>query len=352
MRKKIILSAIVIIFAHLTGMAQKENKRSFIAKGVEWVKGYLDATSKKGIDTTYVYPPKYGWLGYMSINFAGIKSTVIGNDIPVYGDVKISLRSSLKGQSTISLGYRGLSFYYSWNLFGKYSKDASFSLFKNSWGVEYRRHSTDGVHGTLYSSTTGKTLNIGQGDINVKTTLIDGYVIFNSRKFSYPAALYQNLIQKRSAGSFLLVGGYINSSITTGLASLEERLGGIKEIEVSQGALGIGYGYNYAINNGQILLHASAIPMAVIHDNNLVTLDYATKLADGTTYTTEISKKVESKRKVYFTGVFRTSASYNICDRFLIGIDGVLNDIRFKSKSGLSIKAEDWYCDLMIGMRF
>ncbi len=55
MRKKIILSAIVIIFAHLTGMAQKENKRSFIAKGVEWVKGYLDATSKKGIDSVLNY---------------------------------------------------------------------------------------------------------------------------------------------------------------------------------------------------------------------------------------------------------------------------------------------------------
>lgn len=92
--------------------------------------------------------------------------------------------------------------------------------------------------------------------------------------------------------------------------------------------------------------------MLVIHNNNLITLDYTAQLSDGTYYTTEIMKRIDTDKKVFFTGIFRCSASYNIGERYVLRLAGVLNDIRFSSTSGLTVKTRDWYGSAMLGVRF
>src|SRR5574344_667178 len=351
MMKKIIL-ILTIIMVNVSAYAQTEKKESFFSKGIKSITNYIEKASLQGYDTTYIGLPKHKWLGSIAANFAGIKTSVIGSSLPNYGDVTINLKSSLAGQCAVSLGYRGYALSYSRSVFNGYSSNVTFSLLQKSWGIEYRRHSTDGVHGYLNSSTTGEHINISENDINVRSILLDGYVTLNYKKFIYTGKNIPSLIQKRSAGSILLVGGYINSKITTNESSLIEKIGGIKEIEVTQGVAGIGYGYNYAINNGKILIYGSAMPMAVIHNNNLITLNYTGKLNDGSVYTTEMCKKIETNKKVYFTGIARLSVNYEISDSYVMRLNGILNDIRFKSKDGLSVKTSDWYCDLMFGVRF
>lgn len=63
-----------------------------------------------------------------------------------------------------------------------------------------------------YQSATSLTGDINFGNIDhldedaltMKTFNLVAYYVFNHRHFSFPAAFYQNYIQKRSAGSWLL----------------------------------------------------------------------------------------------------------------------------------------------------
>lgn len=319
---------------------------------VKVLKKHFDDVVLQGYDSAYIGVPKHPFLGCVSSNFAGLSSTVIGTNVPNYGDVGINMKSSLSAETNFKISYQGSSIGKSFDFLHGYNSNTSISYIDKSWGIEYNRHSTDGAHGTMTSSATGKSIDVARGDINVKTTLVTGYVMLNYRKFSLSTTMFPAYIQKRSAGSVLLVGGYISSSITTDNAQLIQHLNNIKKIEVTQAAVGIGYGYNYSIGQGKLLLHASAIPMLVIHNNNLVMFDYSTTLADGTSYTTEMMKRIDTDKKVFFTGIFRCSASYNIGDRYVLRLAGILNDIRFSSTSGLTVKTKDWYLSTMLGVRF
>ena len=47
-------------------------------------------------------------------------------------------------------------------------------------------------------------ITLPDGVLSVKTLNVNAFYVFNSRRFSYPAAFSQSYIQRRSAGSFLL----------------------------------------------------------------------------------------------------------------------------------------------------
>ena len=349
--RKILLS-IALLLPWTSALSQTEKKESPLSIVGKKIMNHLDKSCIEGFDTTYVGLPKYPFLASTSAIFAGIKTSLTGKDVPNFGSVGVNIRSALKGQSSLGISYRGLLLKYSWDVFNGYNSDIQLSWFERAWGIEYRHHATDGVHGSLSSSATGNTIHVLRGDLNVKTTMVYGYAILNSKKFCYMATMFPTLIQKRSAGTVMLVGGYMNTDVRTDQQELITRLGGMKDVEITQAVVGIGYGYNYSINNGQVLLCASAIPLAVIHNNNLVTLDYTGKLQDGSDYTTEISKKVTAKRKVNFTGMLRFSANYNISKRFIMRVDALINEIRFDSSTSLHINTDDWYCALMMGVRF
>lgn len=347
--KETILILLILIMP-LSADAQKSG--NFIQRGLNWAKEMLDSTAVDGLDTAYISLPRYGWLASVSTTFAGIDAKVSGDNIPTYGGVDVDMKSKLSGQACIAFGYCGLSLRYSWDIVHGYNSDFKLSWLDDAWGLEYRRHSTDGMHGTLSSTATDGNLQINEGDVKVKTTILDGYLVFNSKRFSYPAVLSQTLLQRRSAGSLIALGTYIYSSMTTDKADVQKRLGGMKEIEVYQFAVGLGYGYNYAAYNGRLLIHASAFPMAVIHNNSFVTLDYTSTSSDGSNYETEISKKLKMKHKVSFTGLVRFAAYYNVRERLFFGVNGLLNDIRFKSSSNLSIRLDDWLATATVGVRF
>lgn len=103
--------------------------------------------------------------------------------------------------------------------------------------------------------------------------------MFNSRKFSYPAAYKQRVIQKRSAGS-LMAGVMYNytridySSDSNGdLIYLMEGLG---KVELWQGSVGVGYAYNWVPARG-LLINVMAMPMLTLV-NKLKAYGYATNI--------------------------------------------------------------------------
>jgi hypothetical protein len=106
--------------------------------------------------------------------------------------------------------------------------------------------------------------------LKVKTLNVNAFYVFNSSRFSYPAAFSQSYVQRRSAGSFLLaVSGQGQH------AKLSERpdLDWAQEMNLKMTNIGIGagYGYNYVPSQGW-LLHISALPTFIVYSKTSMTI--------------------------------------------------------------------------------
>jgi hypothetical protein len=102
-------------------------------------------------------------------------------------------------------------------------------------------------------------IELPDGLLSVKTLNLNAFYVFNSRRFSYPAAFSQSYIQRRSAGSFLLAASGMGQHATL---DWDQKM----ELKMTNLALGGGYGYNYVPSRG-CLLHLSALPTFVVYSN-------------------------------------------------------------------------------------
>ncbi len=171
-------------------------------------------------------------------------------------------------------------------------------------GIEVKFHGSDKINLGIFTDD-GKSLDIDNIEgLELYSYLIDGYYVFNHRRFSYPAALAQSKIQKRSAGSVLVglslgIIGVDMTDATDGLtkSSAEGRL-----------SLGVGYGYNWAFQGGKFLIHASFIPML-----NLVDRDVVKEKGED-------KYKKEDTDRYSFVNLFRLGMFYSITDRLYTGV--------------------------------
>lgn len=346
------IAAVQAQTANEDGQTQTAKRGSWVKRNIKALGKWLDDWAIEGVDTNYLALPRYGWKASVTANFAGIGTKVEGHNIPTYNSIDIDMRSNLSGQTTVSLGYRGLSWDYSFDVANGYSSDMSLSWLDNAFGIEYRSHSTDGLHGTLDASATPESLPVSKGDTRLKATIINGYYVFNSKRYSLPAAMEQSLIQKRSAGSLTAYALFMTANLEAKNATLGQMLGGLKRIEFYQAALGLGYGYNYTPNQGRLLMHLSAAPLLVLYNKNFITADYAIPLPDGTAYHTDISKEVKSEHRYFLTGVARASVFYTLSPRVHFGVSALVNNIHFSTDSGVKLSMNDWIANATVGVRF
>lgn len=312
----------------------------------------IDELTIEGVDTNYLVLPRYGWQVGITTNFAGIDNFVKGENIPTYGSIDIDMNSKLNGQTSISLGYRIFSFDYSFDVANGYSNDFNLSWLDNAWGIEYRSHTTEGLSGTLDASATSGNLNVKENDTRLRATIINGYYVFNSKKYSLPAAMEQSLVQRKSSGSLTAYALFLSANLEAKNSTLITMLGGMKKIEFYQAALGLGYGYNYTPNQGRLLVHVSAAPLVVFFNKNFITADYAFPLDNGTVYHVDVNKEVKTQHRYFLTGVARASVFYYINQRIHLGCAALLNNIQFDSDSGVEIKMNDWIVNATLGFRF
>ncbi len=349
--KLILTFALLVNIGNAYGQESKNNDNWF-QRNIRKLGNFIDRRAVRQADSAYLELPKYGWKTSVTVNFAGVEASVQGHNIPTYETIDIDMHSNLSGHTSVLFGYRGLSANYSFDIANGYSYDFNLSCLGNRWGLEYRSHSTEGLHGTLDASATPHTLPVKENDTRLKATLINGYYVFNSSKYSLPAAMKSSLIQKRSAGSLTAYAVILSARLESRNKNLSTMLGGLKKIEFYQAALGLGYGYNYTPNRGKLLFHISAAPLLVVYNKNFLTATVSLPLPDGSVYTTDISKEVETKHKFFLTGVARASISYNINQHTYLGMAALMNNIQFDSASGVEMKMNDWIVNANFGVRF
>lgn len=212
---------------------------------------------KTGFDTTYISRPMTKWTITARANVSGAKIESEGMDQGVH--FKSEMEANQKATLSLGVSYLGISLSVALNpaeLIGKYR---DFELNLNSYG---RRFGFDIIYQDAknftgwYQHDGMDRVELTDGKLSMKTLNLNAFYVFNSRRFSYPAAFSQTYIQRRSAGSFLLA---FSGQGQLGKLKMEKNL----DFKMMNIGLGAGYGYNFVPGKGW-LLHISALPALII----------------------------------------------------------------------------------------
>ena len=230
-----------------------------------WVDSVLTIGYFKGdIDTTYVTRPKTKWTLAARLNISGAKLETMG----VTSGQKFNSEITADYKSTLSVGvsYLGFSLSAALNpakLMGKYR---DFELNFNSYG---RRFGYDIIFQDAHNFTGWHDMEgmdrieLPANMLSVRTLNLNGFYIFNGRRFSFPAAFTQSYFQRRSAGSFLVAVSGMGQHTTL---KWEQET----QIKMTNIGIGGGYGYNY-VPSQDWLLHISATPTFIVYSNTSMT---------------------------------------------------------------------------------
>lgn len=228
---------------------EKSGKRNFVLRCVDFIERFLEQ------DTAYVSPnrfnlsvmPQYSY-NYEYYNFATEKNAQ-----------SISIVPTFNHKAGLYFGWRWLFLGYSFDISkSRPETDLSLELYCSRGGIEvfYRKRSDgyringlkgfekDGVPLTGYDKEfDGFSVTQGGGSF---------YYIFNSRKFSFPAAYRQSTNQRKSAGSLLLGISYNDQRFMCDSsridADIRERMCQelkFQEIGYKEISLNLGYSYNW-----------------------------------------------------------------------------------------------------------
>ena len=218
----------------------------------------------KGINTAYIMRPQTKWtvVGRVNVSGAKIEAEGIENGQHFKSEMKADYKSTL----SVAVSYLGISLSASLNpakLMGKYRDyELNFNSYGKRFGFDIIYQ--DAKNFTGWHDHDGmERIELPDGLLSVKTLNLNAFYVFNSRRFSYPAAFSQSYIQRRSAGSFLLAASGQGQH-----ASLdwEQEM----QLKVTNIGIGAGYGYNYVPRQGW-LFHISALPTFIVYSKTSMT---------------------------------------------------------------------------------
>ena len=219
---------------------------------------------KGDIDTAYIMRPKTKWTVTARMNVSG--ATIESEGMEEGRHFRSEIEANRKATLSVGVSYLGFTLSAALNpakLIGKYH---DYELNFNSYG---RRFGFDIIYQDAKNFTGWHDhegmdrITLPDGVLSVKTLNVNAFYVFNSRRFSYPAAFSQSYIQRRSAGSFLLAASGMGQHAT---------LDGehATKLKMTNIGLGAGYGYNYVPGRGW-LLHISALPTFIVYSNTSMT---------------------------------------------------------------------------------
>ena len=295
------------------------------------VDSILTLNYRKGnVDTTYIVRPATKWTITARMNVSGAKIETEGIDQGQH--FKSEMEANRKATLSLGVSYLGLSLSAALNpakLMGKYH---DYELNFNSYG---RRFGFDLIYQDAKNFTGWhdhdgmERITLPDGLLSVKTLNLNAFYVFNSRRFSYPAAFSQSYIQRRSAGSFLLAASAMGQHAT--LDWYQEM-----QLKITNIGLGAGYGYNYVPSQGW-LLHISALPTFIVYSNTSMTFG-----------DTRVPLHYHFP-EVIITG--RGAAVYQWSNKFL-GMSMIFNFTNIGHEESLAIHNTKWRFRTFFGLRF
>ena len=278
------------------------------------------------LDSTRIFQPVKGWG-------AGISYGLVGEQVRIVSDGDLSLTEDathvryttdlfLKNEATHSIGYYGrygpiqLGLNHEIGLKEGHHKSFNFKWLGNFFCLDARyvtyRSMLDGTISVDLINYPDPNLTGNKGSAAVEpgtlatmsTVVINGIYAFNRKHFAYRSAYNGRVVQRRSAGSFLVAAKYMygNFEIDDSNPVLMNLITGLGRYETRQFSLGAGYSFNWVPYHRDavsprdlrglrnLTFNVTAIPMLTLV-NALTTYQYAfqgtfQKKDDMTTYRT------------------------------------------------------------------
>jgi len=339
MRKNLV---VIFLLSALSAQAQELNF---------WQKANNLLTKFKNFDSTYVYQPKQGFtLGIFSnVQRAGIDVTAmfeVDKDGTILSGVsKYSMREGVSPKIGLELGYGKLVLGYGVEVGPKraYKKlTFGFNLLGKSWGLHFNYFN---LHNRFRTSIfIGEE---GQDDYYEKEVLsddpakleclnVDGYYVFNHKRFAYPSAYKAGLVQRRTGGSWMVTARYMQGNLYNSPDAALESFNMVDGLYTIQASLGGGYSANFVCwhkdptnirDKGlrNITINLTALPVITAF-NYLKTTRYQYD-ENG-----NLEGKIESKAYCYPMPNFVGSTAFAMTlDRFFISTQFVYNWFYFRS---------------------
>lgn len=344
----------------------------------------LDSMAIRGMDRRYVELPAKPWQVIVqgSINQTDLKmqATIDGSQLfaPDWGDIRWRprIKTSVSSYLGVWVGYRGYGLGYTKNVGGDKGSFLKLGAIGGKYGVNLRIHTfradeplvrLDGYMPDYQSQEAQYPVD---PPVRVRTLTFDGYYFFNGNRFSHCAAYDQSVIQRRSAGTFMVGAMYYHSSVkyddleNLGFIMFMDDIGKIRQTQVN---LGGGYAYNLVPCRG-LLVNAMLMPMVTVYNrvdvwryHSLLRDVLLTLRANPTPDDSQLSAIANQPLELRPVGRethhghmqlnfdARLSLTYNVGDWFL-NANGQLT--RFgHHHDGCKVSLVDWYVNASVGIR-
>ena len=327
--RKIIIILLAIISA-MPVIAQSKGKR-FIHR-VDSV--LSNKYHKVAYDTMYISRPEGKLTLKVRVNLSGneIKSKGKTDSGEIY---KSNLKTDSRATLSVSASYMGVSAGLALNPAKLAGKDKDYEMninaYSNMFGVDASYQASKTLSGTFKQGD--RSVYLEEGEVDLEVMNISAQYVFNYKKFSYPAAFAQSMIQKRSAGSVLAGISYQGGRLKypgdpeKGMPKLS--------MHVNNFALGVGYGYNWVVDK-HWLFHLSVLPTLIVINRNR----------------TDINDERRHENYNIREGIFneRIAIVYNINPRYFISATGIGTLMVYK-KSETRFTQDKWLSHISFGMR-
>ena len=385
-----------------TEQLQDSTSNSLKAR-IQQLQTYLDSAARRKVDPHYIEVPEKPWRVILRYKENGVnvdyENTFEIPEVATRADWKLCFEPPTASSIGFWAGYRGTGVSYSQSLnknAGRYFSISSTGP-KYGFNFRYRRFKTSIAtsNATIYSNE--KLIEDIDDDedlaspVWIHSTYINGYYVLNGRRYSQAAAYNQSVIQRRSAGSFLLGATWYQSSLdytdigNYGFIIIGNNTG---KIQVHQANIGFGYGYNFVPFRG-FVINAMAMPTVSVYNrvklykyklNYTIPIytedrdDYGTWDEDTRTWSNGLQQRpmtVETDEKgnlivpddidmwddgtetsyswFRFNVDLRLGMAYNWKDWF-IGFQAQFNNFSYK-KDASKVTLTDWYARVSLGVR-
>ena len=200
-----------------------------------------------GMDSTYVQIPSTSW----EVPLVGKVYGYLTNITPK--DSKLDLQVNPVFEIGAGIGYHGLDAVYTKAVRNSIDFNFEFDYYDNYWGV--------GIN--ISRETFGPELYGEQPDpvkeeLHCRTIMVEGYYAVFGNRFSFPASMYGNFIQVKSAGSPLVTFWYEHRDYEARSDRTRQVFEQGGRYVLNEGALLAGYGYNFSIAKGKAVINLSA----------------------------------------------------------------------------------------------
>ena len=251
------MKRLLIIIAFFLGVSSLQaQERTF------WHKINYFLTKPAVVDTTRIYQPKPCFslglfsTGQKAVFNTNVKFIIDIDGLSVPGLSTYRLSENLCKKVGLEVGYGNISLGYGFEVGHKsaWKKSAfAFNIIGKSWGVRFNYFKiTNPFTSELTLGNEGDSLYIHDEIVSKESAIlrnfaIDGYYVFNNKRFAYPAAYKIGLVQRHTAGSWMLTARYMQGRLFNSPEAAWDSYNLLDCFSTMQASIGGGYSVNFVL---------------------------------------------------------------------------------------------------------